>query len=421
MRSPDSLKSIMIILVLLFFGGCESQSQSIERPEKIVSKRVVVYDDETYSKLADLWKKYYDQFPSEDAYANWMYAARYANWEDYELLLEEGVKKYPANPTLLYLKALTKHGKSNNAESISLLEKAVELDPSFIDPWFGLAVDYMSSGQPEKLKEALSNLLKYGAIAEEVMDYNYNVLTTLEKDAILITNGDNDTYPGWILTQIVNYRPDLKTVNRALLNTDWYPMYIQSDGVPEFIKKDELNNLREDILGKIKNGETQMPKFGPFADTLISRLIERSVSDGTPIYLAATLFRSDAIERYRNQGMDLGFVSLLSNTKYNKSQLLRDIIQKWISEFRTGGLNSWNLKYSDNSSAGKHLVINYGAAIYSLIDDIVRYTPENQLDLFNWYKANLEDLLPKEETDKLKNRWCGLTDIEEIKSWCKKE
>ena len=53
MRSPDSLKSIMIILVLLFFGGCESQSQSIERPEKIVSKRVVVYDDETEEYTQD--------------------------------------------------------------------------------------------------------------------------------------------------------------------------------------------------------------------------------------------------------------------------------------------------------------------------------------------------------------------------------
>ncbi len=418
MRSPSTFKTLVTILILILIGGCENHSETIERPEKIVSKRVTVYDTETYSKLADLWKKYYDQFPSEDSYANWMYAARYANWEDYKSLLEEGVKKYPANPTLLYLKALTMHGSGNNSESVSLLEKAVELDPTYIDPWFGLAVDYMSSDQHKKFEDALSHLLMQGAIAEEVMDYNYNILSLLEKDAILITNGDNDTYPCWILTRIVKFRPDVKIVNRALLNKEWYPPYIQSNGMPDFISNDELNNFREEILAKINNGEVEMPQYGPFADTLISLIIDKAVSESKPVYLAATLFRSEMIERYSEKGVDLGFATLISKAKKDYPELLENVIDKWVHEFRTAGLNSWSVRYGKKSSAGMHLVMNYGAAIYALIDEVKRYSPDSQIELYKWYTNNLEDLIPPEEIEKLKNKWCGLTNIKEIKDWC---
>jgi len=94
----------------LFLFACQHEIKTIERPEKIVSKREIVYDTDTYVELAKLWKDYYEEFPSEDAYANWMYATRYADLSDYKSLLENGLKKYPANPTFLYLSAMTKHG-----------------------------------------------------------------------------------------------------------------------------------------------------------------------------------------------------------------------------------------------------------------------------------------------------------------------
>jgi hypothetical protein len=71
---------------------------------EVKSKRQVVYDSETYGKLKEMWKRYYDEYPSEYAYANWMYAARYAGDPGYSELLDRWLKKYPANPTLLYLK-----------------------------------------------------------------------------------------------------------------------------------------------------------------------------------------------------------------------------------------------------------------------------------------------------------------------------
>jgi hypothetical protein len=79
-------------------------------------------------------------------------------------------------------------------------------------------------------------------------NYAYNVLQSVEKDAILFTSGDNDTYPLLCLQTVYGIRHDVRIINIPLAQNDWYNLQLKNESpfgslpVPMSFSDEQLKN-----------------------------------------------------------------------------------------------------------------------------------------------------------------------------------
>jgi hypothetical protein len=157
----------------------------------------------------------------------------------------------------------------------------------------------------------------------DTADFAKDLLNSVEPYGVLVTVGDNDTFPLWYAQEVEGVRRDVVVANTSLLNTDWYtrqlirrPVYtydaaagpaiyrgkswpkptgspikmtlIQADSVPAYIQLDQPMTFQGGpIKATIDPQRLSIPGVLQRADIFVLRMIADSFSE-RPIYFSRT-------------------------------------------------------------------------------------------------------------------------------------
>ncbi len=128
-----------------------------------------------------------------------------------------------------------------------------------------------------------------------ILDFGRNLLNSCGPNAILFTNGDNDTYPLWWVQQREGLRKDVAIVNLSLLNTAVFTKYLK--GEPHHLPI----SLTEQEIESLKPAERKGKRVY-VSQQVVDDLIETNGWE-RPIYYAVTCARDYLREPRRLEGL----------------------------------------------------------------------------------------------------------------------
>lgn len=306
---------ICVFLLLCLDYACIGQSEGA-KPEKVYRIVYMQKPNEWYVEQAELWKKEIEKNPKNpEAWYNYYNANRYARYvetidtQDKKTRLKKIIEDMGEAIPGTYEYYLLKFWNSYSLTDVSVLEQAYKLAPERVDTYYGFITHYEFTGQEKKLKEFCEKLYQSKDIAPGLINYNYNVLMSCEENAILFTNGDNDTYPIWVLQEAQGIREDVTLLNQSIIRA----------GNEYLARKLKEKGISIDL------GRLPKSKDKEFLTELCK--IIAAESPETPIYIALTVYEKH-IESIMDDLYIVGLAYQYSTERIDNLALLKKNLEK---------------------------------------------------------------------------------------------
>lgn len=243
------MKTIQLVLIavltfLTFSTATASQLNEPAQRQKVYSIIKQAQTDEWFEEQAKLWGTHLQAQPDDaDAWLNYYTACRMLKiqaqtktQDDLDKIVAEMEKSIPESFEFHYV-TYWNGGASESERLFHHLEKAYELAPHRPETFDDFLTHYELQRNTEQVKSIALSWFASNDMSAGLYAWNYNMLASCDADAILLTVGDNDTYPALVLQAAKGLREDVILMNIYLLLIDSYrDEYFNELGIPHMDK-----------------------------------------------------------------------------------------------------------------------------------------------------------------------------------------